>query len=336
MKTILPILVALLAMVACCLAAPSSDLSTVDTLITDLEDAKLQSVLAQEMDDEDDDDDDDVAALEALLQTADAQGFGSILKKALKKAAPIVKKGAELYLANGAGAQNDDYDDDSALEALLQTADQTAKAQLIGALLNSAALLAPLLAKLHPTTGKAQHDEDDDDSDSALEALLQTADQTAKAQLIGSLVKSLVPLVLTNKLYPTNGAGLKAQQNDDDDDDDIAALEALLQTADAQGWGSVGKFFKKAAKKAVPILKTGAKAYLNNPLASNLIDKIPNPKLRAALIQSAEEAEDIARLEALLNQARGQSWGSFTRGLSKGLKTVGKYGVPVAKTLLGK
>ena len=281
MKTILPILMALLAMVACCLAAPSSDLSTVDTLLTDLQDAKLQSILAQEMDDEDDDDD-DVATLEALLQTADAQGWGSIFKKAvpiLKKAAPIVKKGAELYLANGAGAQNDD------------------------------------------------------DS-----ALLQTADQTAKAQLFGSLVKSLgklAPLILANKLYPTNGAGLKAQQDDDDDDDDdddIAALEALLQTADAQGWGSVGRFFKNVGRKAVPILKTGAKAYLNNPLASNLIDRIPNPKLRAALIQSAEEAEDIARLEALLGQARGQSWGSFTRGL----KSVGKYAVPVAKTLLGK
>ena len=54
--------------------------------------------------------------------------------------------------------------------------------------------------------------------------------------------------------------------------DDSATLEALLQTADVQEWGSVYKFFKNVGKKGDKILKRGTKEYLNNPLASNQID----------------------------------------------------------------
>ena len=169
MKIILPVLVALLTIVACCHAAPSTDLSDVDTLLTSLNDAQLQSLLAQDMEDdtdEDEDDDNDLAALEALMQTDDADVQWGWPRKIIKKARKFVKKRAGRFLK-----------------------------------------------------------------------------------------KKAFPLL------------------------------------------------RKFGKKAVPFLKKGAKIYFKgNPLASHLIDQIPNPKLRAAMVQSAEEAEDTANLEALLSK----------------------------------
>ena len=171
--------------------------------------------------------------------------------------------------------------------------------------------------------------EDDDDDIAALEALLQTA----HAQSWGSVGdffkkagKIAAPILNTGTRVALNPFGkaknllsylinqIPGPQAQDDDDNDIAALEALLQTADAQSWGSIGKNFKKAGKKAAPVLKTGSKVALNPVQTPTYLihDQISGPQ--------DDDDDDIAALEALLQTADAQSWGSLGKVFKKARK----------------